>query len=295
MTGVDSFLQHLKQAKRYSVHTIRAYQNDLNQFSAYLKDTYQVNNIHDSTAIMIRSWLVELISMDTSRTTINRKRSALKSYFRHCIRGGVIDFNPMDKIVALKKDKKLPVFVEEKHMNSLLDEPGSDNEFSKCRDHLVLLLLYTTGMRQAELIGLRTSDADIYNSTIKITGKGNKQRILPLLPEVTALLPVYLRLRDKEFGSANNQSLLVTNKGKEMYPKFVYSLVNFYLSKVTTIGKKSPHVLRHSFATHMLNNGADLNAIKQMLGHANLSATQVYTHNSITKIRSVYKQAHPKA
>lgn len=295
MIGVESFLQHLKQAKRYSVHTLCAYQNDLYQFSQYLAEVYQTQQLHECNASMIRSWLATLMEQKTARTTINRKRSALRSYFKFSIQQGVREDNPMDKISSLKKERKLPVFVEEENLNRLFDQPLFEDSFRGCRDHLILLLLYSTGMRLSELLGIKADDIDHSNSSLKITGKGNKQRVVPLLEEVMKLLDIYLKLKQQEFGSMSLGRLLVTDKGKNLYPRFVYSKVNFYLGKVSTIRKKSPHVLRHSFATHMLNQGADLNAIKEILGHANLSATQVYTHNSFSKIRTVYKQAHPRA
>ncbi len=296
MIGVDRFLQHLKQAKRYSVHTLCAYNNDLQQFGEYLSSTYQVHEVHSSEAFMIRSWLVALMEQKATRTTINRKRSTLQSYFRYSMAQGLIQQNPMEKITSLKKEQRLPVFVEEENLNKLFDQPLFEAGFEGCRDRLIMLLMYTTGMRLSELTGLKTRDVDINQGTLRILGKGNKERILPLLPEVKTLLEEYGRQKQIHFDQPPGHAfLIVTNKGGMLYPKFVYRVVNFYLSKITTIRKRSPHVLRHSFATHMLNHGADLNAIKEILGHANLSATQVYTHNSFSKIKSVYKQAHPKA
>jgi integrase/recombinase XerC len=295
MVGVERFLQHLEQGRRYSVHTLRAYQNDLQQLSQYLSHTYQVYNLHEAQSYMIRSWMAGMINDGVSRATINRKRSAVKSFFKYAILQQAVDADPTEKIAPVKKEQKLPVFVEEESIERLFDQQEFEAGFEGTRDRLILMLFYTTGMRLAELIGLQHADIDTYNNTVKVLGKGNKQRIVPLLNEVKALYGSYCREKEKYFGPGHIEPLFVTGKGKKLYAKFVYRLVNLYLSKVTTRRKKSPHVLRHTFATHMLNHGADLNAIKEILGHASLSATQVYTHNSFAKIKSVYKQAHPKA
>ena len=295
MVGVDRFLQHLEQGKRYSVHTLRAYQNDLRQLSQYLAETYHLTRLHEAHAYMIRSWLAGMINDGVSRATINRKRSAVKSFFKYAILQQWVDADPTEKIAPVKKEQKLPVFVEEESIERLFDQHEFAAGFEGTRDRLILMLFYTTGMRLSELIGLKHADVDLYNNTIKVLGKGNKQRIVPMLDEVKAIYGSYCMEKLKHFGGGHIEQLFVTKKGKKLYPKFVYRLVNLYLSMVTTRQKRSPHVLRHTFATHMLNHGADLNAIKEILGHANLSATQVYTHNSFAKIKSVYKLAHPKA
>ncbi|MBW6497303.1 MAG: tyrosine-type recombinase/integrase [Bacteroidales bacterium] len=293
--NTDNFLHYLEREKRYSAHTILAYHNDLQQFTDYLSDQYGIDEISVATAPMIRSWLAGAMQQGLSRTSINRKLSTLKSYFRYAGRRDPDLKNPMEKVGSLKKNKVLPVFVEEEGMNQLLDRSVFEPGFAGQRDRLMLEMLYTTGMRLSELIGLQHHDFDTEKNTIKVTGKGAKQRIVPVIQEVSDHYDDYCLEKEKEFGLSVSGHIFVTNKGSKIYPKFVYRLVNAYLSKVTTRSRKSPHVLRHTFATHMLNHGADLNAIKEILGHASLSATQVYTHNSIEKIKNVYKQAHPKA
>lgn len=293
--STDNFLHYLEREKRYSAHTILAYHNDLRQFAAYLSDQYEIDEISGATAPMIRSWLAGSMQQGMSRTSINRKLSTLKSFFRYAGRRDPALQNPMEKVGSVKNNKVLPVFIEEEGMNRLLDRSVFEPGFAGQRDRLMLELLYTTGMRLSELVGLQHHDFDTEKNTVKITGKGAKQRIVPVIQEVNDHYTDYCIEKEKEFGLSVSGAVFVTNKGGKIYPKFVYRLVNTYLSKVTTRSRKSPHVLRHTFATHMLNHGADLNAIKEILGHASLSATQVYTHNSIEKIKHVYKQAHPKA
>ncbi len=293
--STDHFLDYLKREKRYSAHTILAYETDLRQFTDYLSDQYGIDEISLATAPMIRSWFAGAMQQGISRTSINRKLSTLKSFFRYAGRRDAALQNPMEKVGSIKKNKVLPVFVEEEGMDRLLDRSVFEPGFVGQRDRLILEMLYTTGMRLAELIGLQHHDFDTEKNTIKITGKGAKQRIVPVIQEVSDHYTDYCREKEKEFAMPVSGPVFVTNKGSKIYPKFVYRLVNDYLSKVTSRSRKSPHVLRHTFATHMLNRGADLNAIKEIMGHASLAATQVYTHNSIEKIKNVYKQAHPKA
>jgi integrase/recombinase XerC len=293
--STEKFLQYLEREKRYSAHTLLAYDTDLRQFATYLSDQYGIEDLTEAKAPMIRSWLAGVMQQGLSRTTINRKLSSLKSFFKYAMRNDLALKNPMEKVNSVKKNKVLPVFVEEEGMNRLLDHSVFEPGFAGKRDRLMLELLYTTGMRLSELCGLQHHDFDMEKNALKITGKRAKQRIVPVIQEVSDHYHDYCLEKEKEFCSASTGYIFVTNKGQKVYPKFVYRLVNLYLSKVTTRHRKSPHVLRHTFATHMLNHGADLNAIKEILGHANLSATQIYTHNSIDKIKNVYKQAHPKA
>jgi len=293
--STERFLQYLEREKRYSAHTIIAYRNDLSQFLDYLRHQYSLEDISQATAPMIRSWLAESISGGLSRNSVNRKLSAFKAFFRYALKNDLVQNNPFEKIGTVKKNKVLPEFVEEEGMNRLLDQSVFEAGFSGKRDRLILVLLYTTGMRLSELCQLEHHHFDAGKNTIKITGKRAKQRIVPVIQEVADDYTDYCTEKEKMFGSAISSYIFVTDKGHKIYPKFVYRLVTHYLGKVTTRNRKSPHVLRHTFATHMLNSGADLNAIKEILGHANLSATQVYTHNSIEKIKNVYKQAHPKA
>ncbi len=291
----ERFLQYLAQEKRYASHTLMAYSNDLKQFSTYLKQQFDLDEMELAQTFMIRSWLAGLMAGGMARTSLNRKLSSVKSFFHYLQKKEIVPQNPTLKVSNIKKSSRLPVFVEEEKMDQLLDQVPFENDFSGLRDRLIIELLYFTGMRLSELIELKQDDFDLYNNNVKITGKRNKQRIVPLLDKVRKTFLDYTLQKEKLFGPSGASYVFVTDKGKKLYAKFVYRRVNLYLSYVTTKTKKSPHVLRHSFATHMLNHGADLNAIKEILGHANLSATQVYTHNTIEKIKNIYKQAHPKA
>jgi|LSQX01.3.fsa_nt_gb integrase/recombinase XerC len=293
--STEKFLQYLEREKRYSAHTLISYRNDLQQFSEYFLSQYELEGLESVKAPMVRSWLSEAMQQGMARTSINRKLSSLKSFFRFAITHGLAKENPMEKVGSVKKNKVLPVFVKEEEMSRLLDHSGFDAGFSGMRDHLILELFYTTGMRLSELCGLQHQDFDAAKNLIKVTGKRAKQRIIPVIPAVADHYRDYCREKEKTFGAMAEAHIFVTDRGKKIYSKYVYRLVNKYLSGVTTRSRRSPHVLRHTFATHMLDRGADLNAIKEILGHANLSATQVYTHNSIEKIKNVYKQAHPKA
>ena len=286
------FLQYIKDERRLSPHTIIAYQNDLNQFSDFLI-SLEIQDIKEVNHSIIRSWIVHLIENSVSNRSVNRKLSTLKSYFKYLIKESSIEENPMNKVLAPKTAKRLPVFIEESSMDLLLDEVDFGEGFTADRDKLILELFYSTGMRLSELINLKVNDLDSFNQSLKVLGKRNKERIIPLNNIVYERINNYLQKRKEE--GHQSEYLFITDKGKKIYEKLVYRLVNSYLSKVTTITKKSPHVLRHTFATHMLNNGADLNAIKEILGHSNLSATQIYTHNTIDKLKTIYKQAHPKA
>jgi len=242
---------------------------------------------------MIRSWLVYLMENNISARSVNRKLTTLKSYYRFLIREGLLEVNPLLKISSPKTGKRLPVFVEREKMDILLDQNVWSNDYPGLRDKLIVELFYATGMRLSELVNLKVSDFDFHKSTIKVLGKRNKERLIPFSKKVEGLIGEYMTMKDREFGV--QPDFFLTNKGKRIYPKLVYLIVTSRLREVTTLAKKSPHVLRHTFATHLLNNGAELNAVKELLGHASLSATQVYTHNTIDKLKRIYKQAHPKA
>ncbi len=289
---MEAFLDYIKFEKRYSPHTLVAYQNDLEQFSGYLKQSYEVDSLNEVTHVMVRSWIVELMDEKVSPRSVNRKLSSLKSYYRFALRQKQIKSNPMSKVVSPKTSKRLPEFVEARKMEALLDDDWFSDDFSGVRDQLLMELLYGTGVRLSEVIGLR--EVNCSSDTIKVLGKRNKERIIPVSEGLSQLITKY-RLEKQNLPEADREFLMVTDKGNKLYEKFVYRKVNKYLGKVTTARKKSPHVLRHTFATHMLNNGADLNAIKELLGHANLSATQVYTHNTIDQLKNIYSQAHPRA
>ncbi len=290
---VEKFIQYIRFEKRFSSHTIKAYKTDLDQFYDFLSSNYEISKTEDIDHQTIRSWVVILIEASVSTRSVNRKLSSLKSYFKFLLKEGILTENPMQKVLPPKSSKRLPVFVDEDAMNILLDDISFGEGFNSKRDKLIIELLYFTGMRLNELINIKIEDINFINNSIKILGKRNKERIIPLNFMIVNSIKDYMELRTQEHASGNY--LFVTNSCKKLYEKFVYRVVNSYLGKVSTINKKSPHVLRHTFATHMLNNGADLNAIKEILGHANLSATQIYTHNTIEKLKSVYNKAHPKA
>lgn len=294
---VEGFIDYIQKEKRFSAHTVLAYSKDLDQFMHHISENLEITSIEEVDHHDIRSWIVSILEDDKLQaSSVNRKISCLRSFFKYMIRNTLVEKNPMAKITSLKTKKKLPLFLEQKQMENLLDQMEFGEDFSGVRDKLIIELLYCTGMRRAELIGLKSSNVNSAKQEIKVLGKRNKERIIPLSQASLDLVGRYDRLRMEEFGSSHkNEFLLVDDAGKQMSDGFVYRKVNRYLRLVTTIEKKSPHILRHTFATHMLNNGADLNAIKELLGHANLSATQVYTHNSIEKLTQIYKQAHPRA
>ncbi|HFA50991.1 MAG TPA: integrase [Bacteroidetes bacterium] len=292
----DRFFQYLQYEKRYSPHTLTAYRTDLGQFVAYLNDIYQIKKPSEVAPVHIRSWIVDLLGKKNSTRSINRKLSCLKTYFKFLRKHGEIKQNPMSKVTAPKMGKRLPVFVNENNMELLFDSVDFGEGFSGLRNRLIMELLYCTGIRRSELISLRLEDVDFANYRIKVLGKGNKERLIPIARHLVLLIERYLDQRQRLMaGKEAHPWLLVTDKGKMLYPGLVYKLAKKYLSAVTTLEQRSPHVLRHTFATHLSNNGADLNAIKELLGHSSLAATQIYMHNSIEKLRKVYTQAHPKA
>jgi integrase/recombinase XerC len=291
----ESFLQYLQSEKRYSPHTIRSYKNDLDQFFIYLSENDMPDEPAEMTSHHVRAWIVSLMDRGITSVSVHRKISCLRVFFRYLRKESIINSDPLDKVVLPKRKKTLPVFVGEAALDSLLDDNDFGNDFSGIRNRTIIEMLYLTGMRRSELIGLKMIDIDLHEATVKVTGKRNKQRIIPLTKPFTLRLEEYTRVRKEFEGSDGSDWFFLTGKGNKLYDKFVYTLVRHYLSMVTTIEKKSPHILRHTFATHMLNRGADLNAIKEFLGHANLSATQIYTHNTFEKLRKIYKQAHPRA
>ncbi|HPG06668.1 MAG: tyrosine recombinase XerC [Saprospiraceae bacterium] len=289
---LTSFLKYLEFEKRYSPHTVESYRNDIQQFQDFLQKQFETNEWADVTPGMVRSWMVSLAESGRANRSINRKISALQTFVKYLMRRGFLAKNPLRKVVAPKVGKRLPVYVQESQMESLLDVMKFSEDFAGVRDRLIIELFYTTGMRRSELVALQDQDIDLEKLTVKVMGKGSKERIIPIGPGLRELILRYRKLRDE---IANNGQCWVTESGKPIYPKLIYNIVNKYLSMVSTLEKKSPHVLRHSFATHLANEGAELNAIKELLGHANLSATQVYTHNSIEQLRKVYEAAHPKS
>jgi integrase/recombinase XerC len=288
-----AFTDYLTYEKRFSPHTVRAYKTDTDQFLIFVETVYGLASVAEVRPLHVRAWMVSLIEAGVGTRAINRKLSCLKTFFRFLLKRGWVAENPMLKIIAPKVGKALPVFVREDHLAQLLDDVIFESGFSGVRDRLILELLYLTGLRRAELIQLTPEAFDFQRRQLRVKGKGGKERVIPILPELAERVQQYLRLRRETFEPLPPQ-LLLTDKGQAMYPKYVYKVVHRYLSMVTTVAKRSPHVLRHSFATHLSNKGADINAVKELLGHSSLAATQVYTHNAIEKLREVYQSAHPK-
>ncbi|MBN1789498.1 MAG: tyrosine-type recombinase/integrase [Bacteroidales bacterium] len=294
MRHFGDFLQYIQFIKHYSPHTVDAYRKDLEQFFIYCSAD---SNSEESSVDhhLIRGWIVDLMESGHSARTTNRKISALKTYFRFLLKEGIITSNPIARVLTPKSGKKLPVFVNEKQMETLLDDISFGDDFDGFLNRMIIETFYNTGTRRSELINMRISDVDLQQQQIKVLGKRNKERIIPLSRSYCEVLGKYMLERETEHPSPDEDWLFLTHAGKKIYPRMVHRIVTKFLSMVTTADKKSPHVLRHTFATHLLNQGADLNAIKELLGHANLSATEVYTHNTFEKLKSVYKQAHPRA
>lgn len=289
------FLDHLRFQKRFSAHTVNAYATDLQQGFAYFKSAYGLERPDQISAAMIRSWLAEGKSGGLTARTLNRKISTFKSFFKFLVRQGRLASSPMSTILSPKVSKRLPVFLKEEEVLSVLKalETGSEEE-RPLQARTILALFYSTGMRLSELIGLKSDQIDYGRATLKVLGKGNKERVLPLSPFLIHTMQRYEQWK-KEQVNQPAPSFLVTRAGKPLYPRYVWKLVNEYLSDATTLDKRSPHVLRHSFATHLMNQGADLNAVKELLGHSSLAATQVYTHNTIGKLQEIHRKAHPKS
>jgi integrase/recombinase XerC len=290
---VQSFLDYLRFEKRYSQHTLISYQNDLEQFFGFLADQVDTPLAEAITPSMVRSWLAELKTNNISSKSINRKISSLKSFFKFLLKEGVIATTPMSIINAPKIKKRLPVYVEEKDIHKLFEYVEFSDDWKGKTEKLVMQLFYNTGMRISELINLKENQVDAAYGNIKVLGKGNKERIIPISNELLQSLLDYINRKPANAEKVPN--VFVNEQGQPLYAKQVYNLVNKNLVLVTTVQKKSPHILRHSFATHLMNNGADLNAVKELLGHSSLAATQVYTHNSIEKLKEVFNKAHPKA
>lgn len=293
--NILEFLDYLKFQKRYSQHTIISYETDLKAFTMYLKDDYDSPEPSGIKPAYIRAWLASLKENGLSSKTINRKISSLKSFFKYLVRKEMIASSPMTVISSPKNAKRLPRFVDKKDIETLFTYVEFPGNWEGATERLILQILYNAGLRLAELIELKVHNVDLSNSTFKVLGKGSKERIIPISNELRQVVMSYIQLRNETFSLTSEPFLLLSNSGKKLQPRAVYSIVHRYLSLVTTIDKKSPHILRHSFATHLTNNGADLNAVKELLGHSSLAATQVYTHNSIEKLKEAYKKAHPKA
>lgn len=307
-SSIERFVDYLQFEKRFSLHTVTAYRADLEQFASYLQSTYELSELQQATYQMVRSWAAGLIQEKLSARSVNRKLSSLKTFYKFLLRQGEIKASPMLRVQGPKMSKRLPVFVEKDKMHELLEgrldeETGEITDlfakertpFERERARLIFELFFGCGIRLSELIGLKEENVDLYKAELKVLGKRNKERIIPINDSLANTIKRYQAEKTAIGVNHADGFLLVNSEGKKLYEKFVYTLVNGYLGQVTTLEKKSPHVLRHTFATHMLNSGADINAIKELLGHANLSATQVYTHNTIEKLKNIHKQAHPKA
>ena len=293
MRLTQNYLDYLLLVKRYSSHTVKAYRTDLKLFESYLKDIYSIS-IDKANHAMIRSWLVKELNKGNSARTVNRKITTLKSFYKYLFKEQKIKQNPTSRISYSKTSKKLPQFVGLSDMNELLDKLKFEENFSGFRDKLIIEVFYSTGIRLSELINIKSKDVDCLKSQIKVLGKRNKERLIPLTKELQKSIEGYMILRNKQ-KVIDRSYLFLTDSGKKLNPSMVYRKVNKILNNVTTLEKKSPHVLRHTFATHMLNNGADLNVIKELLGHTSLSATEVYTHKSIDQLKEIFKNAHPRA
>lgn len=292
MDYVQKFIRYLKFEKRYSVHTQKAYEADVIQFKDFLETEYETF-VDEASDVMIRSWIISRIESSSSKRSLNRKLSSLRQFYKYLLRNGFIESNPMLRILSMKIDKKIPSFISEKEMRVLLEGLEYSDDYEGLRDKAVLQMFYHTGIRLSELIDLKVEDLDFSQKHVKVFGKRSKERIIPLLHEHLSDLISYLKERKALFGTTKGP-LFLTISGNVLYPKLVYRFVNSYLSRVTSVSQRSPHVLRHAFATHMLNDGADLNAVKEVLGHVSLSSTQIYTHSSVEQLKKVYKQAHPR-
>ena len=291
----ESFLVYLQHEKRNSTNTVQSYSIDLDQFIRYCRSVHKILNLDEVDVKVVRGWVVQLMEEGLAPRSVNRKLTTLKTFYQFLIRESVITKNPMNSILTLKQKTKLPEFVEQEHMDQLLDKYDFGEDYSGIRNRLLIEILYVTGIRREELIGMLDHDIDIDGMTIKVLGKRNKERMIPFIKEMKPNIEKYLKYRNESFPGLVDSYFFLSDKGKKMYGKLVYRIVKKHLEFVTTIEKKSPHILRHTFATHLLNNGADLNAVKELLGHANLSATQIYTHNTFEKLKQVYKLAHPRA
>lgn len=293
----EEFIEYLRVEKKYSPLTCVSYKLDLQQFAAFLAQECELQDLFSVKHQVVRSWIVHLMTDQLHASTVNRKISALRSFYRWALKKKKTANNPMLKIAAPKKPKRLPVFIPGTNLSRLFELTSGDvrdePDFKRVRDHFIIEVLYGTGMRRAELINLRLSDFNVHRKEVRVTGKGHKVRSIPLTDRILHDYQAYLKIRETKIVD-NTDHVFITEKGKHVYEKLIYNIVKNTLGNITTQGKKSPHVLRHTFATHLLNEGAELNAIKELLGHASLAATQVYTHNSISKLREVYKKAHPE-
>ncbi len=294
MSSITAFVTYLSLEKNYSEHTVNAYKRDVESFAEYCKSQFDVSSIDQAVYAQIRSWIVSMVDLEISNRSINRKVASLKSYYRFLQQIGVVDSNPLSKHKALKTPKKVEVPFSETEMETVLRQIQFSDDFEGCRDQLIIELLYTTGMRRAEMVNLKLADVDLNRNTIKVLGKRSKERILPLLQTTKLLYVAYLNKRKELERVVEVSNVFLVKSGAKIYETLVYRVINRYLSQVSSKVKKSPHILRHTFATHLLNKGADLNSVKELLGHSSLASTQVYTHNSIAELKKVHLTAHPR-
>jgi len=290
----DAFREYLQLEKKYSAHTVNAYLNDILFFEVFNKENFEQENIEKVNYSQIRSWIVSLVDSNISNVSINRKMASLKSFYKFLLKTKQIDVNPMLKHKALKTPKIVQIPFSEKELSDLMTQVSNPVGFEEIRDKLIVDMFYTTGMRRAELIHLMIFNVDLTSNVVKVLGKRNKERIIPVLPIIASQLKLYLDERDSIENIVNSEYFFISKKGLKLSESFVYRLINSYFSRVSEKVKKSPHVLRHTFATHLLNNGADLNSVKELLGHSSLASTQVYTHNSLAELKKVYGDAHPR-
>ncbi|MDC9723059.1 MAG: tyrosine-type recombinase/integrase [Urechidicola sp.] len=290
---ITSFLEYLSLEKKYSEHTIIAYQNDLKSFQQFCKLNYDNDNLVDVNYSQIRSWIVNLVDSDVTNRTVNRKVSSLNTFYKYLQKTKQLEKNPLINHKALKVSKRVQVPFSEKEIISVINIINEESDFKSLRNKLIVELFYSTGIRRNELINIKVQDVDFFNNSLKVLGKRNKERIVPLLPSVKDSIQIYLKERNLIVD--NSDALFMTDKKKKLYPTLVYRIINEYFSTVSSKVKKSPHVLRHSFATHLLNEGADLNSVKELLGHSSLASTQEYTHSSLGKLKEVYNSAHPRS
>lgn len=290
----QAFNDYLQLEKKYSPHTVTAYLKDLEDFQKFASEEYQYADIVTVNYSIVRSWIVSLVDSGISNRTVNRKISSLKTYYKFLLKTSQIEINPLAKHKALKTSKKIQVPFSEKEIGNVMEMLQIENNFEGLRDRLIVELFYSTGIRRAELINIKLNDVSFAQKTIKVLGKRNKERIIPLLPSVLNTINGYLPFREQLENIKGVDYLFLTQKGVKVYEMLVYRIINTYFSKTSEKVKKSPHILRHSFATHLLNEGADINAVKELLGHSSLASTQVYTQNSIAKLKEVYKNSHPR-
>ena|SRR5687768_2875168 len=292
---IDSFLKYLQYEKRLSPNTVLAYQIDLQQLNDFLLKEHDHPEISTASYSLIRTWIVSLVETGMEPASVNRKIACLRSFFKFLLKQEVISKDPMSKITVLKTKKRLPRFVKEDDMVNLLDNQVFDDTFEGQRNRLILEIFYCTGIRLSELINLKERSVDLHNRTIKVLGKRNKERVIPFSASLVPVIENYLSIRNREVEMKDHGNLFVRDNGQACYPMMIYKIVKKYLDQFPGVEQRSPHILRHTYATHLLNKGADLNAVKDLLGHTSLAATQVYTHNSMEKLKKIFEQAHPKA